>query len=154
MDASILDYEAFYTELQARLRTLLPDNILAYKPDYKVRSNRLQIFLDRITGSHYEICLRCSYHEIALHFESTPERSLARRQGFDPLLKYLSDTLGRRVRSGKHENRGWMRVWIECPKHPLTMELLDEYTELFAHFIMITFPKLEMIYQQEKAEKG
>jgi len=156
MDTSNLDYDTFYTEMQARLCTLLPGNILARKPRYKVRGNRLQIFLDRdrITGSHYEICLHRSYHEIALHFESTSERNLARRQVFDPLLKQLSDTVDRHVQSGKLENRGYMRVWIKCPKQSLTESLLAEYTDVFARFIMATFPTLEMIYQQEKAEKG
>ena len=160
MDTSSLGYDNFYTEMQARLRTLLPDNILDCKPKYKVDGNRMQISLDQITGSHYEICLRHSdYHEIALHFESTPERSLARRQAFDPLLKQISDavssdTVRRHVQSGKHENRGWMRVWIECPIQPLTESLLSEYTDVFARFIMATFPTLEKIYQQEEAEKG
>ena len=159
MNTSSLGYDTFFTEMQTRLRTLLPDNILARKPEYKVRSNRMQIFLDRITGSHYEICLRGDYHEIALHFESTPERSLARRQVFDPLLKQISDavssdTVRRHVQSGKHENCGWMRVWIECPIQPLTESLLSEYTDVFARFIMATFPTLEKIYQQEEAEKG
>jgi hypothetical protein len=149
MSESILDYETFYSEMQTRFRKLLPARILSLKPVYKVRSNRMAIYLDRITGSHYEICLRQTYHEIALHFESTPERSLERRRAFDPLLNELSKKLGRHVQAGKHENKGWMRVWIECPIAPLTEKLLAEYVDLFARFIMATFPTLEKMYLQE-----
>jgi hypothetical protein len=49
---------------------------------------------------------------------------------------------------GKHENKGWMRVWIKRPVRPLTEALLSEYTDLFAQFIAATFPTLEAVYQQ------
>ena len=83
-------YKAFYDQMIASLRANLPSPILARKPEFRVKSNRLQIFLDGIRGSHYEMCFRRDYHEFALHFESTPGRSLARRQAFDPHLQELS----------------------------------------------------------------
>ena len=147
MDSQTLSYDVFYSEMQARLKWLLPQEVIARKPEFKVRSNRMHIVLDRITGSHYEICLRREYHEIALHFQSTTERNLERRRAFDPLLEELSKTLGYPVRSGKLENQGWMRIWIERPVRPVTQDLLDEYTGIFSRFITTTFPTLEMIYQ-------
>lgn len=101
-----------------------------YTIQKQFKSNRMHITLSDITGLHYEICLRQDYHEIALHFQSTPERSLARRQVFDPKLSDLSTALGRHVQSGKLENRGWMRVWIECPLAPTTEALLAEYSDV------------------------
>ena len=151
---STIDYETFYSQMRTNLRTLLPENILAHKPEYKVRGNRMAIYLDQIAGSHYEICFRQGYHEFALHFESTPERSLARRQVFDPLLVQLSEKVGKQVRSGRHENCGWMRIWIELPVAPLTEKLVTEYTELIVRFMTATFPALKTRYQQESAEKA
>jgi hypothetical protein len=142
-----ISYEIFDEEMISRLRELVPSRFMMRKPKFKVRSNRMQIYLDRITGSHYEICLRKQYHEMALHFESTPERSLERRQAFDPLLGQIRQEIGHRVNSGPLENRGWMRIWIERPVRARTQELLDEYVDIFARFIEATFPTLEEIYK-------
>lgn len=153
ISGSALSYDVIYTDMQAESRKLLPKSVLSRKPEYKVRGNRMAIYLDGITGSHYEMCFRQAYHEIALHFQSTPTRSLARRQAFDPHLQGLSSKVGKTIRSGKLENRGWMRIWIELPTKTLTETLAKDYTELFTLFITETFPILQSMYEQEELEK-
>jgi hypothetical protein len=146
-------YETFYGEMIANLRANFSAPILARKPEYRVKSNRLQIFLNGMRGSHYEMCLRRKYHEFALHFESTPGPSLARRQAFDPHLRELSQKIGHNVRSGPHENRGWMRVWVQLPPMESIMPLLEKYQDLFLRFIEATYPILEAVYVREEAER-
>jgi hypothetical protein len=146
-------YKAFYDHLITNLRINLPSPILARKPEFRVRSNRMQIFLERLRGSHYEMCFRRKYHEFALHFESTAGRSLARRQAFDPHLRELSQKIGHNVRSGPHENRGWMRVWVQLPPVEPILPLLEHHRELFLRFIEATYPILEAVYIQEATEK-
>ena len=83
-------YDLFYDQMIHYLRVNLANHIIARYPEFRVRSNRLQIILDGIRGSHYEMCFRRAYHEFALHFESTAARSISRRQAFDSLLHELS----------------------------------------------------------------
>ena len=147
-----LPYEIFYERLIQYLRANLPLEVSRRKPKYKTRSNRMQIFLEDIKGSHYEMCFRRGCHEFALHFESTPSRSLSRKQAFDPHLDSLGEKLGEVIRSGPHENRGWMRVWMEQPTRELTTSILEKYQVLFTRFVAITFPILERDYLQEEYE--
>jgi hypothetical protein len=146
-------YEDFLGEMQNHLLAQFSQSILVRKPRFKVRGNRMQIYLDLIRGSHYEMCFRRKYHEFALHFESTPGPSLARRQAFDPHLRKLSERIGHNVRSGPHENRGWMRVWVQLPPVEPILPLLEQYQELFLRFIEATYPILEAAYIREAAEK-
>jgi hypothetical protein len=146
-------YEDFFGEMQNHLLAKFSQSILVRRPRFKVRGNRMQIYLNLIRGSHYEMCFRRKYHEFALHFESTPGRSLARRQAFDPHLRKLSERIGHNVRSGPHENRGWMRVWVQLPPVEPILPLLEQYKELFLRFIEATYPILEEVYMQEAAEK-
>ena len=140
------EYTEFYDRLIKDLRNGLPKSILARDPDFKVRSNRLQIYMDGISGSHYEMCFRRNYHEFALHFESTPERSLERRKAFDPYIDELSIKLNYNVNSGPLENRGWMRVWVQLPPTRPILPMYNKYQDLFQSLIIETYPILESLY--------
>ena len=103
------EYDLFYERLIADLRETLPQAVQDRQPDFEKRSNRLRIKVTGITGVHYEMCFRQDYHEFALHFESTPEISLSRREAIDPYLETMSLSLNYYVQSGPLENKGWMR---------------------------------------------
>lgn len=101
-----INNQILYAKMESELRSILPEEILARNPVFKLKGNRNHIFLNWITGSHNEICFRRLYLEIALHCESTPIRSMERRQAFDLQAHDLSHKFGQFVRSGIHENQG------------------------------------------------
>jgi hypothetical protein len=108
--------------------------------------NRLRIYLDRIKGTHYEICFRQNYYEFALHFESSPSISLERRKAFDPHIDQISSQVGERIKSGPLENKGWMRIWYEFKREQIDQEKIDLYIDRFARFVAATFPILECMF--------
>jgi hypothetical protein len=149
-----LSYEEVHAQLKSDLLKLFPTEVRSRKPDFKIKGNRMAIYLDRMPGCHYEICFRGAYYEFALHFQSTPERSLERRQAFDPHLSDLTHKMGFTVMSGKLENKGWMRVWYQFSPEDLTPQKVEIYTGLFIKFIAATFPILKRVYEQEEMESA
>ena len=140
-------YDAIFEQFQAGLIQRFPPEVTYRKPRFEhSRTNRMRIYLDRISGSHYEICFRGGYTEFALHFESTPAKSLERRQAFDPHLQALTQKVGALVRSGRLENKGWMRVWYEQKREPIDQARIALYIEQYSRFIAGTFPILEKVY--------
>jgi hypothetical protein len=142
-----LTYEAVHDQMKSNLLKGFPAEVRSRKPDFKIRGNRNAIYLDRMPGSHYEICFRRDYYEFALHFQSTAERSSERRQAFDPHLSNLSHRIGVTVKAGKLENKGWMRVWYQFSPEPLTPQKVQFYTDLFIKFVEATFPILKQVYE-------
>lgn len=117
--------------------------------EFVQRSNYLQIRLAGFSGCHYEIILRRGEHEIALHFESSAERSQARLRGFEPHLDELSQSLKMPVLAGYFQSRGWTQVRIEKQAQPFSRGLVKEYADLVVNFMAITFPILEKIYAND-----
>jgi hypothetical protein len=142
-------YADVYEQIQAGLQNSFSIHTLFRKPQFKIKNNRMQIFLDQNKESHYEICFRRDYYEFVLHFESTPARSIARRQTFDPYLDEFTLKVGQPVRSGKHEDQGWMRVWFQLTPEPLDSQKAEKYTSLFTNFMEATLPILEKIYETD-----
>jgi hypothetical protein len=146
-----LPYDAIFEQIKAGLMRQFPVEIKYRKPvfEHTPNRNRMRIYLDGIAGSHYEICFRQAYFEFALHFESTPARSLARRQAFDPHREKLTKQVGVLVKTGPVENKGWMRVWFEQKREPITdSQKIELYTDLFSRFIIATSPILIEAYEK------
>ena len=140
-------YDAIFEQIQAGLMQRFPHEVTYRKPHFEHSApNRLRIYLDRISASHYEICFRGGYYEFALHFESTPAKSLERRQAFDPHLQELTQQVGALVRSGPLENKGWMRVWYEQKREPINQVKIALYIEQYSRFVAGTFPILAKVY--------
>lgn len=140
-------YDEIYEQITAGLKQRFPIGVTRRKPEFKhTAPNRLQIYLQGITGAHYEICFRTMYYEFALHFESTPAISLKRRQAFDPYLLKISNEVGQNVKADKLENNGWMRIWYEQNRDPITEKHINRYIEDYSRFIKATFPILESLY--------
>jgi len=72
---------------------------------------------------------------------------LERRKAFDPLLQDLSTTVGKYVKSGPLENRGWMRVWFENKNEMISQEKIAMYIDQYSKFIAATFPVLVKLYE-------
>lgn len=140
------NYAVVFEQIIANLKSHMTPEIYLRNPRFEVRGNRLQIFLDGISGSHYEICFRQAYYEFALHFESTAERNLERRQAFDAHLDVYAQIISRPVYSGKLENQGRMRVWYQIAPEPLNDRTVNGYSSNFSKFIAATYPTLEQLY--------
>jgi hypothetical protein len=117
--------------------------------DFTQRSNYLQIRLVGFPGCHYEIILHRDKHEIALHFESSAERSQARVREFEPHLNALSELLNMSVLAGNFQSRGWTKVHIETSPQPLSSAFVNEYADLSLRFAAATFPILKEIYTSD-----
>jgi len=117
--------------------------------EFVQRSNYLQIRLAGFSGCHYEFILRRGKHEIALHFESSAERSQARLRGFEPHIDALSQSLGTPVLAGNFQSRGWTQVRIEKRTQPLSKGLVKKYADLVVRFVAATFPILQEIYAND-----
>jgi len=143
-----LSYDTAFEQIQAGLRKRFSPELTYRKPRFEHSTpNRMRIYLDNISGSHYELCFRQAYFEFALHFESASLMSLERRQFFDPHVQELTQKVGKTVRSGPLENRGWMRVWFELPHETITAPKVEWYTDLFARFMIATCPILLEVYR-------
>lgn len=140
----------FLTDLQQNLTGNLESIIGSVFFEFIQRSNYLQIRLAGFSGCHYEIILRRAKHEIALHFESSAERSQARLRSFEPYIESISQTLKMPVNAGAFQTRGWTQVCIEARPKPLTVSLVKEYVYLVERFVAATFPILKNVYAGEK----
>jgi hypothetical protein len=136
----------FLVALQQNLPGPLQPIIGSVFYEFVQRSNYLQIRLAGFSGCHYQIILRRGKHEIALHFESSAERSQARLRGFEPHLDALSQALKMPVHAGNFQSRGWTQVWIEKQAQPLSLDLANEFTNLISRFVAATYPILQIIY--------
>lgn len=117
------------------------------------RSNYLQIKLEEFRGCHYELIIRHAKHEIALHFESSPQASESRRSAFDQHLNDISQFLGVRVYSGGFGTRGWTQIRIEKEAEPLTKELCRKFSDLTCKFISSTYPILQKVYADKRRNR-
>ncbi len=140
----------FFFVLQEALKDPLRTIPGSIQYEFIQRSNYLQIRMSGYGGCHYEIILRREKHEIALHFESSAERSQARLQGFEPHIDSLSQSLGIPVYAGDFQARGWAQVRIETRARPLFHSTVKEYAELVARFVAATLPILRNIFAGEK----
>jgi hypothetical protein len=142
--------DIFFTALEDNLQSSLKPIVENTHFNYIRRSNYLQIRLAGFGGCHYEIILRRTKHEIALHFESSAERSQARLRSFEPHIESLSQTLKMPVYAGAFQTRGWTQVCIETPPKPLTASLVEEFAYLVEQFVAATFPILKTVYAGDK----
>jgi hypothetical protein len=141
--------EDFLITLKESLLGSLP-SLFGHVPiEFVRRSNYLQIRLGDFPGCHYEIILRRSKHEIALHFESSAERSQARLRGFEPHIEEISQSIEMPVHAGNFQSRGWTQVYIEMQAQPLVPGVVKEYTDIILRYITATFPILQKIYSNE-----
>lgn len=114
------------------------------------RGNVMEIPVAGVRGCHYEIGFHRDCHEIALHFQGTPNNNLYRSEGFRNHLQSLEKGLGYPLILGPHERVGRRRLWIKLPNAPLTPSLLDLYSDLTVRLILTTFPILKSILDEEK----
>ena len=105
------------------------------------RGNCLQIAYPefRISHLHYEVYLRKSRHEVALHLESAPEINLAWLEYFKPRVAQLRQSLGYPLQAERW-GRKRARVSMPFPPRPLTAALAQEMGTLMARFIQATYP--------------
>ena len=142
-------YDSIFEQIIAGLIERFPPEVMHHKPEFEhSQPNRMRIYIDRdrIKGSHYEICFRGGYYEFALHFESSPAKSLERRQAFDPHLQELADQVGQFIKSGPLEKKGWMRVWYERKHEHIDQEKIKLYIDQYSRFVAATFPILAKLY--------
>jgi len=118
------------------------------------RGNVMEIPISGVKGCHYEIGFHQDCHEIALHFQGTAENNRSRSEGFRIHLPKLEKNLGRTLILGPHEGGNRKRLWIKLPLNPLTQDLLDHYSDLTARLIILTFPILISILDQEYRTKS
>jgi len=118
------------------------------------RGNVLEIPIKGIKGCHYEIGLHQDCHEIALHFQGTAQNNASRLDGFRPYVSQLKSGLGYPLTLGSHELQGRKRLWIRLPLNPCTQELQEKYGNLTARLIILTFPILKSILEEENRTKA
>jgi hypothetical protein len=141
------NYDIIFEQIKTGLIERFPPEVTYRKPRFEYStSNRMRIYLDRIPGSHYQITFMRDRYEFALHFESTPNKSLERRQAFDQHLQKLTEQVGTLVKSGRIENKGWMGVWFEKKVEMISPEHITLYIDQYSKFISATFPILEKLY--------
>jgi hypothetical protein len=138
-------FNVLISSLQISLQSILSNTTYSFE----LRSNLFQIRLTAFSGCHYEMWLRRDSHQLAIHFESSEERSQARLQAFEPHVEALSESLKMPVYAENFGSRGWTQVCIKKPVQQLTMDLAHQYTELFLAFVVNTYTTLQMIYANE-----
>ena len=141
------DYDFIFEQIKAGLIERFLPEITYRKPKFEHSTpNRMRIYMDRVTGSHYQITFMRDRYEFALHFESTPAMSLQRRQAFDPYVQDFTRQIGISVKTGKIENKGWMGVWYDRKLETIDLEKIKLYVDQYSRFIAATFPILLKLY--------
>lgn len=113
------------------------------------RGNVMEIPIKGIKGCHYEIGLHQDCHEIALHFQGTAQNNASRLDGFRPYVSQLKTSLGYPLILGPHESQGRKRLCIQLPLSPCTKELVEKYSDLTSRLIILTYPILKSILEEE-----
>jgi len=144
----------FFTNLETSLTPVLMSIIVGAKFRFVRRRNAIQIRVENFPGCHYELFPRPgNKFFIALHFESTRERSQTRLRLFEPSIESIKESLKMPVFSGDFEYRGWTQVRIEMKVNRYSMDLIPEIVDLSKKFIGITVPILHQVYASEKSLK-
>jgi restriction endonuclease Mrr len=139
----------FLAALQDALQNSLIEIFGSIHYEFISRANYLQIRVAGFAGCHYEIILRRQKHEVALHFESSAERSQARLRSFEPHLEELARALKVPLNTHNIQSTGWTQIRIEKPPRPLSQVLAKEYADLTLRFVAASFPILQEIYSNE-----
>jgi hypothetical protein len=108
----------------------------------------MEIPIVGVKGCHYKISFRHECHEIALHFQGTKENNAIYLAYFQPHIDQLSAELGFPLKSDNHE-ADRKRLWIKLPLSPLTLDLLEKYSDMTARLIILTLPILKSILDEE-----
>jgi len=108
------------------------------------RNNYLQITYPdfRVSHLHYEVYLLKSRHEVALHFESSPELNLAWLAHFESEMVSLSQSLGHTVQAERW-GRKWGHVTVSLSPRRFTPPWAQEIGTLMARFIQVTYPTVQ-----------
>lgn len=117
------------------------------------RGNVMEIVIAGVRGCHYEIGFHRDCHEIALHFQGTPQNNLSRSEGFRSYLPRIEVDLGHTIILGPHERAGRRRLWIKLPQRPITEELVEIYSDLTSRLIIQTYPILKSILSEEQRSR-
>ena len=141
----------FLIEVIARTEKQVIANKVWRQLPANYRGNVVEIQPKNTRGCHYEIGLHQDCHEIALHFQGTPQNNASRLDGFRPYVSQINSSLGKQVILGPHEHKGRKRLWIKLPTQPLTEELANEYANLITQLIIHTYSILTAILDKEEA---
>lgn len=136
----------FLTSVREKLYESLQPIMGSVPYEFNRRANFLQIRLAGFQGCHYEITERRAKLTIALHFESSAERSQARLKSFEPHIDELTQALKTTVHAGNFQGRGWGQVFIEEIRHPLIDISIQKDAELILKFVAATYPILQTVY--------
>jgi hypothetical protein len=136
----------FLASVKEKLSEYLKPIMGSVPYEFVRRANYLQIRLTGFPGCHYEIAERRKKLMIALHFESSAERSQARLKSFEPHVDELTQALKTTVHAGNFNRRGWGQVYIEEIRHPLIDVSIQEDAELIQKFVTATYPILQTAY--------
>jgi hypothetical protein len=141
------DKRALRAEFMRQVQTLLPDKLPAQARhcEFKAQSNWLQVLYAEFGGMHYELRLTRSYHEVAIHFESSREASLDRLSVFEPEVDRLAAEVGYPV-IAEPWGSYWARVAIILDKGPLTIDRAEMYADLMGRFVGASFSLVRDAY--------
>jgi hypothetical protein len=151
MDTTEIPHAVFFQEAGEKIRQQVATKIGFTGLRTNDRGNVMEISMTGLRGCHYEIAFHKDCHEIALHFQGTPENNLSRSEGFRSSLQNLETNLGYPLILGPHEGakNGRKRLWIKLPLHVCNQDLLEMYSNLTSRLIIVTFPILKSILYGE-----
>jgi len=145
-----LSYVLFLKEIFGKIQKNMIDRLKFRGLGVNYRENVMELPIISISGCHYEIGIHEDCHEIALHFQGSRDNNQSRLEGFRPHQQALEHKLGYRIILGPHEGQHRKRLWIKMPLKPLTLDLVDQYSELTTNLIVLTLPILQAIINREK----
>ncbi len=132
-------YDIVFNQVKSIIANEGKDFIAVEKVIYKVSGNHMEIHLPECRGSHYEICFRQDYTEIALHFQSTLSKNLERLNAIIPFIPVIEGKLNKKISYGKLENKDWKRIWIEQEKSNLNEDEIINTAKLMSMFIQLSY---------------
>jgi hypothetical protein len=148
-----ISHDQFFIDIGAKIKDQVSARLGWRELTTIYRGNVLEIPVKGIKGCHYEIGLHQDCHEIALHFQGSTQSNASRLDGFRPYVSRLNSSLGYPLILGPHEHLGRKRLWIKLPLCPCTQEIVEKYSDLTARLIIVTYPILKSITDEENRSK-
>jgi hypothetical protein len=136
----------FLQSVEARLRNKFPDGHFSNSKTstrVNVPYGDYEKFWFSRRSFHYEVTLRKTYVEIALHLEANRELNLSMYSYFKKRSSTIRKTLGKEVKIARWGKKDWRRVYEHMRPVELTEETVEQVSRRLGNYMEVLEPMVE-----------
>ncbi|TEU16815.1 MAG: hypothetical protein E3J21_09765 [Anaerolineales bacterium] len=137
--------QAFFEQVAEFIPSYLPEQ--ARHGDIRVHegTNYMQLVYPEFPGAHYDLILGRANDQLAIYFESSREKNMARLAVFESHQEGLSAKMGHPVIADPR-CQSWTRVELHLSRAPWTSQQAEIYAKLMGRFVDATFSLLRQAF--------